>query len=589
MARVMLPVADGKQVRRYALTLMRRHPRTLAFALTLHALAAVAGLATPRLLGNLVQSIQNGTTTTTVDKVALAIAGFVIAQSILTRFAIFISARLGEQVLAELREDFVDRVVDIPLSTVERAGTGDLLTRTSRDVSAMSYSVRSAMPETLIAIVTAALTVGAIALVSPILALPCLIAVPILFFGTKWYLRRAPAGYLRESAAYSEITDGLAETVEGARTVEALRNSRSRIDRTDRDIAGSYAAERYTLFLRTVWFPITEVSYVIPVVATLLIGGWFAVEGWVSLGQVTAATLYVQQLIDPLDRLLSWLDELQVGNASLARLLGISQVPPDRFATGVQPDGERLTVDDVRYAYSSGRDVLHGVSLSLEPGERLAIVGPSGAGKSTLGRLIAGIDAPRTGTVSVGSAPLVELPLSELRWQVALVTQEHHVFLGSLRDNVALAWSDATDQDVVKALDAVDAMDWVTELPDGLDTLVGTGNHQLTPAQAQQLALARLVLADPHTLVLDEATSLIDPRAARNLERSLAAVLEGRTVIAIAHRLFSAHDADRVAVVEDGKIAELGSHDELVAAGGSYAALWNSWHGTTTPDSGATQ
>ena len=270
MARVMLPVADGKQVRRYALTLMRRHPRALAFALTLHALAAVAGLATPRLLGNLVQSIQNGTTTTTVDKVALAIAGFVIAQSILTRFAIFISARLGEQVLAELREDFVDRVVDIPLSTVERAGTGDLLTRTSRDVSAMSYSVRSAMPETLIAIVTAALTVGAIALVSPILAVPCLIAVPILFFGTKWYLRRAPAGYLRESAAYSEITDGLAETVEGARTVEALRNSRSRIDRTDRDIAGSYAAERYTLFLRTVWFPITEVSYVIPVVATLL-------------------------------------------------------------------------------------------------------------------------------------------------------------------------------------------------------------------------------------------------------------------------------------------------------------------------------
>jgi ABC-type multidrug transport system fused ATPase/permease subunit len=332
----------------------------------------------------------------------------------------------------------------------------------------------------------------------------------------------------------------------------------------------------------------TEVSYVIPVVATLLIGGWFEIEGWVTLGQVTAATLYVQQLIDPLDRLLSWLDELQVGNASLARLLGIAQVPPDRFATGVQPDGDQLAVDDVRYAYSSGRDVLHGVSLTVQPGERLAIVGPSGAGKSTLGRLIAGIDGPRTGTVSVGSAPLVDLPLEELRWQVALVTQEHHVFLGTLRDNVALAWSNATEADIVRALEAVDAMDWVSELPSGLDTMVGTGNHALSPAQAQQLALARLVLADPHTLVLDEATSLIDPRAARHLERSLAAVLEGRTVIAIAHRLFSAHDADRVAVVEDGRIAELGSHDELVAAGGSYAALWDSWHGTaaaTTTDS----
>jgi ABC-type multidrug transport system fused ATPase/permease subunit len=184
--------------------------------------------------------------------------------------------------------------------------------------------------------------------------------------------------------------------------------------------------------------------------------------------------------------------------------------------------------------------------------------------------------------VTVGGVGMTELPLGDLRRHVALVTQEHHVFVGTLRENLALALDGrepADDSRLLEALDAVDARHWVEALPQGLDTVVGSGGRALTPPQAQQVALARLVLADPHTLVLDEATSLIDPRAARHLERSLAAVLEGRTVIAIAHRLFSAHDADRVAVVEDGRITEFGSHDELVSEGGSYAGLWESWHG----------
>ena len=167
--------------------------------------------------------------------------------------------------------------------------------------------------------------------------------------------------------------------------------------------------------------------------------------------------------------------------------------------------------------------MLHGVTLSVAPGERLAMVGPSGAGKSTLGRLLAGIHAPRTGTVTVGGTPLGELSPDELRRQVALVTQEHHVFIGTLRDNLVMIRPAATDRAVRDALAAVDALAWARELPDGLETVVGAGGHPLSAAQAQQLALARLVLADPHTLVLDEATSLIDPRAARHLERSLAA------------------------------------------------------------------
>lgn len=577
--RQLLPIADGPAVRRYAVSLARKHPRQLGVAVSLHVLAAIAGLAAPRLIGNLVEGAATGTTVSEVDKTVATIAVFLLLQTVLTRYARYLSYALGEKVLAELREDFVEHSLALPISTVERAGTGDLLTRSSRDVEALGWSVRFAVPETIIAFVTTVFAVGACLLVGTWVLVPLVIAVPVLWPATRWYLRRAKAGYLRESASYAAINASVAETAEGARTVEALGLERRRLDRIDEDIAESYSAERYTLRLRSVYFPAAEIGYLVPTVATLLFGGWLHARGQASLGDVTAATLYVQALIDPVDRLLSWLDELQVGGASLARLLGVAAVPDDRVATGRKPDDERIEASGVRFAYSD-RDVLTGIDLGVSPGERIAMVGPSGAGKSTLGRLLAGIHPPRLGSVTVGNVEMTELPLDDLRGHVALVTQEHHVFVGSIRDNLALALDDIeSDERLRRALTAVDALEWVDMLPEGLDTVVGSAGHQLTPAQAQQLALARLVLADPHTLVLDEATSLIDPRAARHLERSLAAVLDGRTVVAIAHRLFTAHDADRVAVVEDGKITEIGSHDELIESDGSYASLWRSWHG----------
>jgi len=581
-ARRTLPVATGRDVRAKAREIFAAHRRAVTWMLALHALAGLAAVVGPRLLGSMVQSVRDGTTTGHVDRLAALLAVSLAAQTVLTFIARRASFVLGETVFAELREGFLERVLRLPLSTVERAGTGDLVTRSTGDIEALARTVRFAVPEVLVAIVTVLLTAVAAFLTDPLVALPMLLGAPLIIIGTRRYLRFAPAGYLRERESYAAYNGSLAETVEGARTVEAMSLARQRIARIEVEMSNAYAAERYTLRLRTWWFPTMEMAYALPVAASLLWGGWLVINGHADLGAVTAVTLYSVQIVDPVDRLISWLDEVQVGAVALQRILGVQLVPDDRVAGDEQPRDGHLVAQDVRFAYREGRDVLHGVEVDLVPGERLAVVGPSGAGKSTLGRLLAGIHPPRTGRVTVGGVPLVELPLEDLRRHVVLVTQEHHVFVGSLAENLLLARPDAQLTELRDALAVVDALAWVDALPDGLDTSVGSGGHSITPAQAQQIALARLVLADPHTLVLDEATSLLDPRAARHLERSLGAVLAGRTVVAIAHRLHTAHDAHRVAVVDGGRITELGSHDELMASGGAYAELWHSWRADPT-------
>ena len=572
-----LPTASPARLRRECMRLLRTNRRALLLTVGLHLAAAFIAVVPPWILGGLVSAVQHGTTVHHVNVVALGLLVVIAAQAITMRAARFAAYSLGERLLAELREGFIGRVLGLPLGVVEEVRAGDLLNRATGDVETLTRSMQLAVPEVLVASLRLVVIVAAAFVVSPVVAAPMLVVVPPLLIATRWYARRAPAGYQREMRASAAVTGTIADTTTGARTVEAMRLRRARIEATDDDIRESYRAERYTLFLRTVWFPSVEASYVVPMLACLLVGGLLHAHGWATLVAVTTVVLYAQQLVDPIDRLIMWTDELQLGGASLSRLLGAGEVPDDRVESGDVPQDEDLRVDDVRFAYRAGRDVLHGVSLSLRHGERLAVVGPSGAGKSTLGRLLAGIHPPRSGRVTVGGADLVGLPLEDMRREVALVTQEHHVFMGSIRDNVTLGRADADDSAVRRALDAVDALTWVDDLPNGLDTEVGGDGHPLTVGQAQQLALARIVLVDPHTLVLDEATSLLDPTSARHLERSLAAVVEDRTVVAIAHRLHTAHDADRVAVVADGRIAELGSHDELLARDGSYAALWQAW------------
>ncbi|MFE9243326.1 ABC transporter ATP-binding protein [Nocardiopsis sp. NPDC006938] len=587
-----LPVASTSAVWRRLRLAGREHGVLLSQVVALYALATGAALVAPWVLGLIVDAVREGTTPGRVDAMAVVIVVSLLANAALLLGAVAQSIRLGEGLLAELREEFVRAVLRLPLGTVERAGTGDLVARTGRDINALNYMVRDSVPQIATGVATVLVILVAQAFLHPALLLAWVPSVLVIWVSTRWYARRAPDGYLAEMGTYSRLTQGVSDTVEGAHTLEALGRQEWQDLRTDADVHRAYLAERYTLWLRTVWYPPLEFSYMFASATTFLVAGLLHTQGEMSLGQIATAVFLTVQMARPLEHMIDQIDNVMVGFTALRRLLGVQDTEePVRPAagsggapgTGGADTGEPGAVEirGVRFGYVPGKEVLRGVDLDLRPGERLAMVGPSGAGKSTLGKLLAGVYLPGSGTVRVGGEDLAASTPEERRERVILLSQESHVFRGTVAENLALALEDEhVDRDRLwRALEAVDADSWVRALPEGLDTRVGSGQEALDPAHVQQLALARVVLADPQVLVLDEATSMIDPRSARRLEGSLAGVLAGRTVVAIAHRLYTAHDADRVAVVDGGEIVELGTHDELLARGGSYAALWHAWHG----------
>ena len=575
-----IPVADAAQVRAALRRDLGADRGAFAGMLALNALAGIAALVGPAYLGRIVDAVTGAhPSVSVVDRDALVIVVFALAQILVSRWALLVGARFGERTSARIRERMLKRALALPASVVEHATTGDLVSRGTSDAGTVAATLRDAAPIVFVSAVQVLCIAGAVLVLNPLLGICALTCLAGDVFVLRWYLRRSRPAFLAQSIAGAAITDILESTASGARTVEALGLEQQRIEAAQTAFAATIKAQLRSLRLRLVLYPTVDASYVLPLAGILLIGGALYEHGGIALGAVVASTVYMRQLVGPLDTMLLWVQTLQNAAVSYARVEGLAAAPQAQPPTREIPRGDRIEVADVRFAYNADHgDVLHGVNLVVQPGERLAIVGASGAGKSTLGRLLAGIDRPSHGSVTVGGIPIADLPPERLRRQVVLVTQEHHVFNDTLRGNLTLAKAGAAADEVLAALAAVDA-GWVDALPEGLNTTLAGNGHHLDGAQAQQLALARVVLADPHTVILDEATALLDPATARNTERALAAVLKGRTVIAIAHRLQTAHDADRVAVMDTGSVTELGTHEELVALGGTYAALWRSWHG----------
>ncbi|MGH4024981.1 MAG: ABC transporter ATP-binding protein, partial [Pseudonocardiaceae bacterium] len=559
--RELLPIATGARTWAAVRELLRPQRMLAIGAFTVLVAATVVGLLTAPLLGYIVDLVVQRRPADAVTLPVIALALVAVAAGVLTAFGISLVARLGEGLLARLRERFVERALMLPLEQVEQAGSGDLTSRVTGDVRVVAEGVRRALPQLARSVLTIVLTLGAMALLDWRFLLVALLVVPLQLHTARWYVRRAIPLYAAQRAAAGAQQQQLLDTMGGARTVRAYRIAEQHVAQvTSRSLAAVHLVIR-GMRLLTRLFGRLNLAELVGLSAVLVTGFLLVREGYLTVGTATTAALYFHGLFDPVNVAVSLVDDAVAAAASLSRLVGVADLPvPDEPRQPQRPLDNSVKVAGVDFAYLPGHLVLRAIDLHINPGERVALVGASGAGKTTLAKLIAGIHPPTGGSISLGGVALTELGPAGIRQAVALVTQEVHVFAGPLADDLRLARPAATDDELCAALHQVGALDWAQALPDGLATVVGEGGHRLTVTQAQQLALARLILTDPPVAILDEATAEAGSAGARVLEAAAARALEGRTGLVVAHRLTQAAKADRIVVLDGGRVVETGTH-----------------------------
>jgi ATP-binding cassette subfamily B protein len=517
---------------------------------------------------------------------ALVFLALACLKPVVVRTQILLAATAGERFLDSLRVACFDKLQALPLGFFERERAGVLVSRLTSDVQSLNELVREALVEIVGSALQIVLTVVALVVLSPKLALISVAALPILIASSWSFHHGAGRAYHAIRDRVAETLTALQEGLAGVRVVQAFRREQRTMERYHPRSQAQVHAWRRASFVNIRLFAFLPLAQATALIVVLLVAASMYEHDEITIGTITAFVLYLIQLFDPIGRFTEWLGDFRQGMAALAKIVGLLEVP---VAIGQKPDAVELpragaiALRGVTFGYGR-RPIVRDITLEVAPGEHIALVGATGAGKSTVAKLLTRQYDPQEGWIELGGVDLRDATLASLRNRIVLLPQEGHLFSGTIADNVRLAHPRASDDDVRRALRRIGALDRFEGLPQGLNTEVQTRGLRLSAGERQLVGIGRVALADPAVVVLDEATSSLDPATEAAVELALAAVAEGRTVITIAHRLSTAQRADRVAVMEHGRLVEVASHDELVAQGERYARLWASWQaGLATP------
>lgn len=573
------PLATFGQVRREVgeqLSRVHRAKPLLLVAFVLLGIGAFAAVSVPLLMGQIVDMV-TGESDRALWQIIVMLLAAAVGGAVLSAGGFYLVSRIAERVIANLRGAMVGTALGLPTHRVEEAGTGDIVSRSTDDVAELSSAVTETIPILTTSLFTVSATVIALATVDwQFLLIPVLVT-PVYYLAARLYLSRAPQRYAAERAAMAERARRVLEAIRGSATVRAFsmeNRMHAEIEGASWSVVRTAIRARSTMLILNVWMLVAEF---LMLSLALLVGYYLVGSQALTVGAVTGAVLMIIRLRGPLNMFIRVLDVVQSGYASLARIVGVVIDPPVPVPDiGASAPGGQVEIRDVSFSYG-GAWAVRDINFTISPGETVAIVGASGAGKTTVAALLSGLLVPDQGHVLVDGHSVSALSDRERIARLATVSQEVHVFSGTLRQDLSLARPEATDDELLSALSRVHARSWFDRLPDGLDTVVGARGIQLEPVAAQQLALARVLLLDPAIIVMDEATAEAGSAGAESLELAAEEVTRDRSALVIAHRLDQASRADAILVMDSGRVVEQGTHEQLLASLGIYHRLWSAW------------